>query len=214
MPQIPGVSSEKTRAQTGFRAMRFIGFFGGLVLCLLLLRWVMLPKRQPAPPPAPPPRIEVPAPAADIEASLPHATPAQPEVAETDDMAPWAAKEFFYKNRLSGENLPAMLVRLPIGSASQARSYWAFSLRAPFGNCRLEYITKLDRLKNEYGFKDAEHPMVGNPCSRTLYDPLKLMSIPGDVWVRGAIAQGSDLRPPLAIEVEIRDKQILVSRME
>jgi len=47
-----------------------------------------------------------------------------------------------------------------------------------------------------------------------VYDPLKLMNIPGSVWVRGAIVQGSDLRPPLGIEVEVRDKQILAARME
>jgi len=47
-----------------------------------------------------------------------------------------------------------------------------------------------------------------------VYDPLKMMNIPGSVWVRGAIVQGSDLRPPLGIEVEIHDKQILAARME
>jgi hypothetical protein len=56
--------------------------------------------------------------------------------------------------------------------------------------------------------------MVGNPCSRSLFDPLKIMNIPGGVWVRGAIAQGSDLRPPLGIELEIRGKDILAARME
>jgi hypothetical protein len=106
------------------------------------------------------------------------------------------------------------LIRLPTGSASQSVSYWAFSLNAPFGNCRLEYVTDLAKLKTDYGFGAATHPMVGNPCGRTVYDPLKMMNIPGGVWVRGAIVQGSDLRPPLGIEVEVRDKQILAARME
>jgi hypothetical protein len=56
--------------------------------------------------------------------------------------------------------------------------------------------------------------MVGNPCSRTVYDPLKMMNIPGSIWARGAIVQGSDVRPPLGIEVEIHDRQILAARME
>jgi len=60
----------------------------------------------------------------------------------------------------------------------------------------------------------AQHPMVGNPCSRSLFDPTKLMSIPGGVWVRGAIAQGSDLRPPLMIEIEVHGQNILATRME
>jgi len=46
------------------------------------------------------------------------------------------------------------------------------------------------------------------------FDPLKMMSIPGGVWVRGGIAQGSDLRPPLGIEIEIRNGEILAARME
>jgi hypothetical protein len=110
--------------------------------------------------------------------------------------------------------VPAELVRLATGSASQRTGYWAFSLNAPFGNCRLEYVTEIEKLKTDYGFLDAKHPMVGNPCSRSVFDPLKMMSIPGGIWVRGGIAQGSDLRPPLAIEVEVRDKQILADRME
>jgi hypothetical protein len=56
--------------------------------------------------------------------------------------------------------------------------------------------------------------MVGNPCSRTLYDPLKLTNLPGNVWVRGAIAQGSDLRPPLGIELKVQGKNINAVRME
>jgi hypothetical protein len=56
--------------------------------------------------------------------------------------------------------------------------------------------------------------MVGNPCNRSVFDPLKLTNLPGDVWVRGAIVQGSDLRPPFGIEVQIQGKQIQAVRME
>jgi hypothetical protein len=56
--------------------------------------------------------------------------------------------------------------------------------------------------------------MVGNPCNRTLYDPTKLTNLPGNVWVRGAIAQGSDLRPPLGIEIRVQGKNIQAVRME
>jgi len=55
---------------------------------------------------------------------------------------------------------------------------------------------------------------LSNPCSRTVYDPLKYASLPGNVLARGAIVQGSDLRPPLGIEVKIQGKEILAIRME
>jgi hypothetical protein len=215
MPKIPGVSAQKAPPQPGFKPVRLIGFLAGLVFCLVLVRWVMRPKTPEAAPAAPIPQIDVPAPAPDPNAALPHATEAQPGVASVQEMArPWASKEFFYRNRLSGETVPAVLVRLPSGSPNQAGSYWAFSVNAPFQNCRLEYVTDIEKLKSDYAFRAAKHPMVGNPCSRTVFDPLKMMNIPGGIWVRGAIVQGSDLRPPLGIEVEIHDRQILAARME
>jgi hypothetical protein len=56
--------------------------------------------------------------------------------------------------------------------------------------------------------------MVGNPCNRTVYDPTKLSNLPSNVWVRGAIVQGSDLRPPLGIEIRVQGKNIQAIRME
>ncbi len=214
VPQVPGVSSRSV-SQPGFKPVRFIGFLAALVFSLIFARWLMLPRVPETRPVAPTPQIEVPPPAPDASAALPHATESQPSIAAVEEVAtPWASKEFLYKNRVSGENVPAVLVRLPIGSGNQPASYWAFSLNASFGNCRLEYVTDLKKLRADYGFAGAKHPMVGNPCSRTVFDPLKMMNIPGSVWVRGAIVQGSDLRPPLGIEVEIHNKQILAARME
>jgi len=127
---------------------------------------------------------------------------------------PWSSKQFFIRNGLTGENVAGLLIRLPASSASQESGYWAFTMSAPFGNCQLEYITDLQKLKSDYDFKAAKHPMVGNPCSRTLYDPTKLTNLPGNVWVRGAIVQGSDLRPPLGIELKVQGKTIQAVRME
>ena len=56
--------------------------------------------------------------------------------------------------------------------------------------------------------------MVGNPCSRSVYDPLKYAALPGNVLARGAVVQGSDLRPPLGIETKVHGKDILALRME
>ena len=213
--QIAGISARKVHAQPGFKPVRLIGSLAALIFLLVCVRALMLPKVPAAPTAAPTPQIEVPAPASDARAALPLATESEPSIASVEEMvAPWTSKDFVYKHRVSGENVPAILVHLPTGSAGSPRSYWAFSLNAPFGNCRLEYVTDLEKLRTDYDFRAAKHPMVGNPCSRTVYDPLKMMNIPGSVWVRGAIVQGSDVRPPLGIEVEIHDKQILAARME
>jgi hypothetical protein len=47
-----------------------------------------------------------------------------------------------------------------------------------------------------------------------LYDPLKMFSLPGNIWIRGAIVQGSDIRPPLGVEIEVRGNKILAIRTE
>ncbi|MGA2095896.1 MAG: hypothetical protein ABSH39_06325 [Candidatus Acidiferrum sp.] len=216
MPQIPGVHPGSNRGPLSNPAVRMVG---ALLVVLLVVfigaRWMLRPKHIEAPPAEPPPRIEVPSPAPDPNAALPHATEQDPGIATVAEMAqPWSSKQFFMRNGLTGENVPALLIRLPGGSASQDSAYWAFSLNAPYGNCQMEYVTDLDKLKTDYDFKAAKHPMVGNPCNRTVFDPTKLTNLPGNVWVRGAIAQGSDLRPPLGIEVKVKGKSIQAIRME
>jgi hypothetical protein len=217
MPQIPGVSAAGARRNPlNNPAVRLVV---GLLVVLLVVffgaRWALRPRHAELPTAEPPPQIEVPSPAPDPNAALPHVTQQNPGVASIAEMSqPWSSKQFFMRNALSGENVPAMLIRLPGGSATQEHGYWAFSLNAPYGDCQLEFVTDLDKLRNDYDFKAARHPMVGNPCSRTLYDPLKLTNLPGNVWVRGTIVQGSDLRPPLGIELKIQGKTIQAVRME
>ncbi|HET7259839.1 MAG TPA: hypothetical protein VFI75_08975 [Candidatus Acidoferrum sp.] len=217
MPEIPGISASGSRhGALNNPALRLVG---GLVLVLVVVflgaRWILRPRHSEPPPAAPPPQIEVPSPAPDPNATLPHATQQDPGIATIAEMSePWSTKKFFMRNGLTGENVPALLIRLPASSASQANGYWAFSMNAPYGDCKLEYVKDLAKLRSDYGFKGARHPMVGNPCSRTLYDPLKLSNLPGDVWVRGAIVQGSDLRPPLGIELNVQGKSIQAVRME
>ena len=217
MPQIPGVSGPGQRSATASNpAVKLvIGLLAVLLVVFLGARWALRPKRAPTQSVEQQPQIEVPSPAPDPSTLVPHATATDPGVASMEEMAkPWSSKEFYFRNRLSGENIPALLIRLPAGSPSQSNGYWAFSQKAPFGNCQLEYVTDLDKLKTDYGFRAAKHPMVGNPCSRTVFDPLKLTNLPGSVWVRGSIAQGSDLRPPLGIEIKVEGKKILAVRIE
>jgi hypothetical protein len=121
---------------------------------------------------------------------------------------PWAAKRFQYRNSLSSQLEPAMVVRLPRGD------YWAFSLIEPFGNCQLEFVTDLDKLKADYGYR-ADHPMVTNPCNRTVYDLLRYGGgASSDDLVRGVVVQGNGLRPPMAIEIQVHGNNIVAGRSE
>jgi hypothetical protein len=217
MPSIPGVSGPPGRRSPGSAmAIRLVGGLLALLLVLVLgTSLVMRSKRVEPPPVQPTPQIEVPSPAAAPSEVIPKVDETFPGIATISEMAkPWASKEFFYRNRLTGENIPALLIRLPGGSPSQPVGYWALAMTAAYGNCRLEYIEDLDKLKTDYGFRAAKHPMVGNPCNRTLFDPTKMTTLPGNFLVRGAIAQGSDLRPPLGIQIKIEGKDILALRME
>lgn len=218
MPQIPGViAGGPSRKQPSINPAipLGIGIAAVVLVALLGARLVSHPKPVEPVVAAPPPQIEVAAPAVDPNSLLPHATGAAPEIATVAEMSkPWTSKSFFFVNHLTGENVPAILVRLPQGSPNQPEGYWAFEVNAAFGNCRLEFITDLTHLTNDYGFQSARHPMVGNPCSRSVFDPTKMSEIPGNFWVRGLQVQGSDVRPPLGIELQVKSKNILALRME
>src|SRR5258705_1583754 len=117
------------------RRVRLIGFLAGMLFCLICLRWLMRPRGVQARAVASRPQIEIPAPAPDPIAALPHATETEPGIASVGEMAkPWSSKEFMYRNRLSGENVPAVVVRFASGSAGQHAGYLAVLLNAPVGN--------------------------------------------------------------------------------
>jgi len=211
MPQIPGVAGATARAGSGGGPWLVVG---GVVAVLLavLVGGRLLSKSHRAESESGTAQIDVPTAAPELP--VPAAKEGEPTIAHVGELAnPWDSRLFSFRNR-SGENVSALLLRLPGGSSAQSSSYWAVAMRSAYGNCQLEYVQDLDKLKAGYGYRQARHPMVGNPCSRSLYDPLKYASLPGNVLVRGAIAQGSDLRPPLGIEVKIRGKDIIATRME
>lgn len=215
MPQIPGVSGTVTRP-SGAGGPWLV--MGGLVAVLIAVfvggRLLSRPRRVETPPaPVAQAQIDVPPSATDLP--VPVATEASPVVARVGDLAkPWDSQAFTFRDPVTGENVPGILVRLPGGSSAQASGYWSLALKEAYGRCQLEYVRDLEKLRSEYGYRQARHPMVGNPCSRTVYDPLKYASISGSVLARGAIVQGSDLRPPLGIEIKIRGRDILATRME
>lgn len=216
MPQIPGVPTPSPRSP---RSNPLLPLIAGVIVFGILLffgvRWFSHSRPVESVHLEPAPQIEVPPPPPDPSASLPHADHDHPVVADLSDLAkPWSSADFFIRNLTTGENVPATVVRLPSGAATAPTGYWAFSRKAPYGSCPLEYVRDLNKLRKEYGYGLANHPLVGNPCSRTLYDPLKTTNLPGNIWIRGAIVQGSDIRPPLGVEIKIQDKQILAIRTE
>src|SRR5579859_217542 len=218
MPQIPGVTVPlpKPPRPIGDTIKLATGIVAVLVVAFLGVRWALRPGRVPSTSADPQAQIEVPPPRPDPSTLVPHATEASPAVATVEEMAkPWSSKQFFIRNAISGVDVPGLLIRLPGGSPSRASGYWAFAVDAPYGNCKLEYITDLARLRTEYGFAAAKHPMVVNPCTQTVFDPAKTTTLPGTgAIVGGAIAQGSDLRPPLGIEIRVRGKDIEAIRTE
>ena len=130
-------------------------------------------------------------------------------IATTDQFAkPWSAKRFLFRGPASTELIPALVVHLPNGD------YWGISMREPFGTCELEYVTDPDKLKSSYNYS-ADHPMVGNPCSRAVYDLARYAGgSPDGGLVRGDIVSGAGVRPPLAIEIVVDGNQVRAVRME
>jgi hypothetical protein len=217
MPQIPGVGGNGPRRSTSNPMPPLIIALAAVGLVLIVaVRWLSRPKPVEQPVAEQAPQIEVPPPPPDPNAALPHASDSNPVIATISDLSkPWSSADFFVRNNLTGENIPATIVRLPSGSASLPTGYWAFSRKAPYGNCQLEYVSDLKKLRDDYDFRHPTHPLVGNPCSRTLFDPLHTVSLPPDnIWIRGAIVQGSDIRPPFGVEIKIQGKQILAIRSE
>ena len=129
-------------------------------------------------------------------------------VATVGELAqPWAGRRFLFKDPVTSEPVPAMVVRLPDDS------YWGFSLREPFGTCELEYVSDLQKLRSDYDYR-ADHPMIGNPCNHSVYDLLRYGSSSNGGLVRGEVVQGAGIRPPMAIEVRVDGKEIIAVRME
>ena len=136
-----------------------------------------------------------------------------PDLATVSELSePWSSKKFLFRSLTLSRYVPALIIRLP-GPASESNSYWAFSLEAPFSQCQFAYLDDLARLSSDYRFH-AEHPMVVNPCSRAIFDPLQLKELPGSILVRGAIVRGYDPRPPYGIEVKVSGNQIRALAME
>jgi len=222
MPHIPGVDKTPPKPKSnstgpGFlaglneerRRLLMRGAMGGAVLLVMLVLWWAISKPKGS---AHLPSDESAAGQAapvDSQPDLPAPAQTGPTVAATTEelSKPWAAKKFVYTRPLTRENIDAMVIRLPGGGL------WAFSLLDPFGHCQLEYVTDVATIVSSYGIK-ASHPMVVNPCDKTVYDPLKVGSLGGDTYARGGIVQGNGLRPPIAIDVKVDGHSIVADSIE
>ena len=136
------------------------------------------------------------------------ATDGASQVGTTEELSSlWASKKFTFIKPATNETVQAMVIRLP------GRHLWAFALQEPHGQCDLEFVTDLSRLAKQYGYQ-SNRPMVASPCSGTVYDPLKVDAIAGNVWARGAVVQGGGVRPPISIEVQVRGQSVIATQIE
>jgi hypothetical protein len=214
MPSIPGVPSARHAS-----IVRWLRVAAG-VLGVVLLGWLALVVRQHLSSGSATRADEAiqkqDSPAALVSAPPPAAP--QPtnagEIAPLADLAkPWSSKAFTYFRPLSHDPIAAIVIRLPSAPPASGSSYWAFSLTEPFGTCQLAYVTNLGVLASQYGYA-ANHPMVVDPCTQTVFDPLRMGQRSDGAWVRGDIVQGGGLRPPMAIEVSVRGNTLYANRME
>jgi len=157
------------------------------------------------------PPVEVPLPAPLVGASFLSNDPI-PVGSLQEFSRPWSSNRFLFRKRNSSEMVPALAIRLPGGTGSEG-SFWGFSLQAPYGRCELELVTDAARLAKQFGFK-SRYPMVVDPCTGTVYDPLRMGTAPGGAWVRGEVVSGSGLRPPIAIEIRVRGNQVIATQIE
>jgi len=124
---------------------------------------------------------------------------------------PWAYKRFGFVDPKTHETVPAMVIHIP--SSGGHELLWAFSMNTPFSQCELQYVTDVAALSQRYAYPVA-HPMLVSDCDGTLYDPLKMATLPDGSWVRGEIVRGGGIRPPIAIQVHIRGRVLVADRIE
>ncbi len=181
-----------------------IGVAAAAVVIILALAWrARVSSARPAEPEASAPV----APVAVLPAQPAQALPIGPgEIATASELAkPWSSKRFLFRDP-SSELVPALAVRLPGGAL------WGISLREPYGNCKLDYLTNLGTLHLQYDF-NAKHPMVVNPCSGSVYDLGQYTGGPNGL-VRGQVVRGTAIRAPFAVEIVQHGKSIVAVRME
>src|SRR5260370_14182817 len=132
MPQIPGIPGSRSSAASNPAAKLVIGLLAVLLIVFLGARWALRPSHRAPTISEQQPQIEVPAPAPDPSTLVPHATDADPGIANAEEMAkPWSSKDFFIRNHLTGDDISGLLERLPTRSPAHACGYRAFEQSIP-----------------------------------------------------------------------------------
>jgi hypothetical protein len=128
-------------------------------------------------------------------------------VATTSELSKeWSSKRFIFRPPRTADNIPAVVVKLP------NNVYWGVSLREPFGTCQMEYVSDTAKLTDVYHFQ-ADHPMIADPCTKAVFDLLKYGNAPSGI-VRGEVVSGAAVRPPVAIQMAVKGKDIVAVKVE
>ena len=208
MPRIPGVNDKRAGAQIQLKPLIIV--IVAALLCAAGFAIWLSHRRQ------------------GDQKSLSSATVAAPEasipdppsttlnemdpnvIAKVDERAkPWSSKKFTFIDPQSHDSAAAIAIRLP----GAGETFWAFSVNSPFSRCGLQYVTDLSALSQRFAYP-ATHPMVVSECDGTIYDPLKMATLSDGSWVRGDIVRGGGIRPPIAIQVQVRGHELVAARME
>lgn len=203
----PPPPKRKTQEKSEHLPFIWVGsIVAACLVCVIIAWWSHQSKMRDDPSTA---AVDVPAPAAGgAKAKMDQKLPEGPgPVATTRDLdKTWSSKKFTFRNPVTDERTPAMVVRLPGGVL------WGFSLREPFGTCEMEYITDLSKIESDYHYR-ASHPMVVDPCNRAVFDLTDYGSGPNGP-VRGSIVSGAAVRPPIAIEMSTKGNDVVADRIE
>lgn len=216
MPNIPGVTGVASnsqsiptnwrRAAVAIAALLVLGSVGAWLMTRTAHHDTAAAAPAPVLQPSPPPE--------ELPAAPVSRAGTTNEIGTTDELsAPWSAKKFTYTRLLNHEQVPAIAIRLPGGNGQTTASFWVILMRAPFGQCQLEYIIDTNQIATRFNF-NASHPMIADPCSNALYDPLRMGTLPNGSWVRGEIVHGAGFRPPMQVEFHLDGNKLISGRAE
>jgi hypothetical protein len=212
MPQVPGVEA-KTAASGAALSKNILIMIGAVIAVIIVcVAWLAVRRHNSTAPDSASSAAVAETPVADLPPA-PEATHSSNNIATKDELAaPWSSKEFTYRRPFSGDKLPALVIHLPGGSEREPL-YWGVQLQAPYNHCELKYVTDLSALASQYGFR-AAHPMIVDTCNGSIFDPLKMGTLGDGSWTRGELVKGGDLRPPLAIEIQVQENRLVAGRAE
>jgi len=212
MPQVPGVETKRTASGAGISKNILIMIGAGIALAIVCVAWFTLRRHSSPAHDSANSAAVAETPVADLPPA-PEANRSSNDIGTKEELAaPWSSKQFTYRRPFSGDKLEALVIRLPGGSEREPL-YWGVELQAPYNHCELKYVTDLSSLASQYGFR-AAHPMIVDTCNGSVFDPLKMGTLGDGSWTRGELVKGGDLRPPLAIEIQVQGNRLVAGRAE